>query len=133
MGEALEWIGGMMAIAGSLFCVIGGIGMLRLPDFFSRTHAASIGDSLGAALVLLGLVVYESAQWFQTQESGGSVSVIIKLLLLLGFIYVVSPTATHALAKAAFAGGVRVDSVAAPGSASDEAQSNLDGQEGSPR
>jgi len=109
VSQVLELIGGILAVAGALACIIGGIGLLRLPDFFSRTHAASVTDSLGAALVLVGLVIYEAAEWFDESTGGASMTVIIKLLLLLAFIYVVSPTASHALAKAAFAGGLKVE------------------------
>jgi len=108
LASAIQIVSGLMVLAGALFCVIAGIGMLRLPDFFSRTHASSIGDTLGAGLVLLGLALHESAKWFDASPEGAEMSVILKLLLLLAVIYGVSPTATHALAKAAFSGGVKV-------------------------
>ncbi len=91
--DMVSWI---CLVAGSLFCVIGGIGMLRMPDFYARGHSAGLTDTGGAGLILLGLM-------FQA----GLTLVTVKLLMVLLFLYVTSPTATHALAKAAYAGGVR--------------------------
>ena len=70
-------------MAGSLFCITGGIGMLRLPDFYTRCHAAGITDTLGAGLILIGL-------GFQ----GGLTQVTVKLLLILVFLALTSPTST---------------------------------------
>lgn len=78
---------------GSLFAMIGGLGLHRLPDFFTRLHAAGITDTLGAGLMLLGLMV-----------QGGVTLVTVKLLLILSFLLFTSPTATHALAQAALHG-----------------------------
>ncbi len=83
-------------VAGSLFCIIGGIGLLRLPDFFSRTHGAGITDTLGAALVLIGLM-------FQA----GLTLVTVKLVMILVILWLTSPTSTHAIAKAAILSGLR--------------------------
>lgn len=77
-------------LAGSLFLLCGGIGILRFPDFYTRLHAAGVTDTLGAGLILLGLMMH-----------GGFTLVTIKLILILGFLWFTSPTATHALAKAA--------------------------------
>ncbi len=83
-------IGWILLLFGSAFCLVGAFGLMRLPEFFSRVHAASIIDSLGAILILLGLIT-------QTQE----ILVIIKLLLILLFMMITGPTAVHALARAA--------------------------------
>ncbi len=83
-------VGWILLSLGSAFCLIGTLGLMRFPDFFSRVHAASIIDSLGAILILLGLIT-------QTQD----VLVIIKLLLILFFMMLTGPTAVHALARAA--------------------------------
>ncbi len=80
---------------GSAFAVIGGIGVIRLPDVFTRMHGAGITDTLGAGLILTGLM-------FQ----GGWSLVTVKLVMILGFLLITSPTATHALAKAALHHGV---------------------------
>lgn len=80
---------------GAGFSVVGGIGILRLPDFYSRLHAAGITDTLGAGLVLVGLML-----------QAGLTLTTLKLLIILAFMWLASPTATHALAKAALADGL---------------------------
>lgn len=83
-------LGWFLLSLGCLFCLIGSIGLIRLPDFYSRVHAAGIVDSLGAILILIGLIT-------QTQD----LLVIIKLLFILLFMMLTGPTAVHALARAA--------------------------------
>ncbi len=95
---ALDVVSWTCLLIGSAFCLVGGIGMLRMPDFYTRGHAAGITDTLGAGLILLGLM-------FQA----GIGLTTAKLLMVLFFLYVTSPTATHALFKSAYAGGVRWD------------------------
>ena len=90
--DLLSWI---CLVAGSFFCLVGGIGLLRLPDFYSRMHGAGITDTLGAGLVLLGLMI-----------QSGFTLVAVKLLMVLGILLLTSPTATHAIAKAAFTSGL---------------------------
>jgi multicomponent Na+:H+ antiporter subunit G len=84
----LEWI---FVAAGSLFLIIGGIGLLRLPDFYSRIHAAGITDTMGAWLLIVGLLF-----------TAGDVLPHLKLVMLLIFLIITSPLASHALAKAAY-------------------------------
>lgn len=91
--DILSW---MFLVGGVVISIIGGIGMLRLPDLFSRMHAAGMIDTLGAGLILVGLML-----------QGGGALVTIKLIAILLFIFFTSPTATHALAKAALHGGVK--------------------------
>ncbi|MDG2285661.1 MAG: monovalent cation/H(+) antiporter subunit G, partial [Alphaproteobacteria bacterium] len=55
----MTWLAIFLIVLGLFFLVVGSIGMLRLPDVFSRAHALSLTDSLGAILVLAGLAVYE--------------------------------------------------------------------------
>lgn len=83
-------------VVGGLFCIVGAIGLNRMPDLFTRMHAASITDTLGAGLVLLGLVL-----------QAGWTLVMVKLVFLGLLIFFASPAATHALAKAALARGVK--------------------------
>ena len=90
--DIVSWI---LLIAGSVFCIIGGIGLLRLPDFFSRMHGAGITDTLGAALVLVGLMV----------QAGLSL-LTVKLIMILVILWLTSPTSTHAIAKAARMSGL---------------------------
>ena len=91
--EIISWT---FILAGALLGVAGGIGIHRFPDFYSRLHAVGITDTLCAALFLVGLAM-------QTGVSLAS----LKLLLIFIFLFFCSPTATHALADAAFLGGLK--------------------------
>lgn len=91
--DTLSWA---LLLAGGFFCVVGSVGLLRMPDFFTRMHAASVIDTLGAGLVLLGLVL-----------QAGFGLVAVKLLMVGVLIFFASPTATHALARAAMARGLQ--------------------------
>jgi multicomponent Na+:H+ antiporter subunit G len=83
-------------ISGCVFILIGAIGIHRMPDVFTRLHAASLTDTLGAGLLLLGLGIHE-----------GFTLATAKLFFILAFLFFTSPTSTHALAKAALHGGVK--------------------------
>jgi len=85
----------LMLAAGALLVVTGGLGLLRLPDFYTRLHGASVTDTLGAGLILVALAI----------EAGWSL-VAVKLVLIWAFMLFTGPTATHALAKAALHGGL---------------------------
>jgi multicomponent Na+:H+ antiporter subunit G len=93
MREAASWI---LLAAGSCFAVIGGIGILRLPDFYTRLHGGGITDTLGAGLILTGLML----------QSGMSLTTV-KLLMILVFLLICSPTSCHALAQSAVIEGLR--------------------------
>lgn len=95
MTLAIDLLSWACLLAGGAFCAIGAFGMLRMPDFFTRMHAASVTDTLGAGLVLAGLAL-----------QAGPTLVTVKLLFLGLMILFTSPAATHALAKAALARGV---------------------------
>ena len=92
----LEIVSAVLVLAGALFALIGGIGLLRLPDFFSRIHGAGLTDTLGAGLILTGLM-FLSPHWLVT----------VKLVAILIFLWITSPTSTHALANAALGAGLR--------------------------
>jgi len=87
-----------LILAGSGFCVVGGLGLVRLKGFFTRTHAASVVDSAGAGLLLAGLLL-----------QAGWTLVAVKLGMIGVLIFFGSPTATHALANAAVARGLAPD------------------------
>lgn len=91
----LEIASGLLLAAGAAFALTGGIGLLRFGDFYARTHAASITDSAGAGLILLGLLLV--ADW----ASG------VRLVMILVFLLFSSPTATHALAQSALRDGLK--------------------------
>ncbi|MBT8122866.1 MAG: monovalent cation/H(+) antiporter subunit G [Gammaproteobacteria bacterium] len=86
----LSWI---ILLAGAVFLLIGAIGVLRFPDFYSRLHAVSVCDTMGAGLVLVGLML-----------QGGLSLVTVKLVLMFYFMMFTGPTAVHALAEAALQG-----------------------------
>lgn len=96
MSAAIDLLSWACLAAGGLFCVVGAIGLLRMPDFFTRMHAASVTDTLGAGLILFGLIL-----------QAGLTLVTAKLLIIVLLIFFTSPAATHALAKAALVRGVK--------------------------
>jgi multicomponent Na+:H+ antiporter subunit G len=91
--DVASWV---LLTAGGLFVLIGGVGALRMPDLYTRMHAASLTDSFGPLLVLGGLAL--QAGW--TLETA-------KLFIILLFTLITGPTATYALANAAFTAGIR--------------------------
>jgi multicomponent Na+:H+ antiporter subunit G len=82
-------------ISGSIFCIVGAMGLLRMPDFWTRTHAAGVTDTMGAGLILVGLMF----------QAGFSL-IGVKLVMILAFLYLAGPTAGHALYRAAHGYGV---------------------------
>lgn len=86
----------IFVVAGVFFLLIGSIGIIRLPDFYSRTHATSKSDTLGMMLVIIGLIIFEGL----TINSG-------KLFLILLFILLANPVGAHALARAAYHSGLK--------------------------
>ena len=90
--DAASWA---CLLAGGFFCIVGGIGIIRMPDFYTRMHAVSVTETLGAGLILLGLIL----------QAGLSL-VTAKLLMVGLLIFFTSPTATHALARAALVRGL---------------------------
>ncbi len=83
-------------VAGGFFCIVSTIGLNRMPDFFTRVHAAGIADTVGAGLVLLGLML-----------QAGWTLIMVKLVFIGLMLFFTSPTAAHALTKAALARGVK--------------------------
>lgn len=89
----LSWI---LLLGGAIFLLVGAIGILRFPDFYTRLHAVSVCDTMGAGLVLAGLIL-----------QGGFSLVTVKLLLIFYFMIFTGPTAVHALAQAALQGKLK--------------------------
>lgn len=87
---------------GLFFYFAGTVGILRLPDFYSRLHAAGKCDSMAAILIILGIALYNLEAF-----SFGALLVSAKLLLIAAFVFVTSPTATHAITEAALVLGVK--------------------------
>jgi multicomponent Na+:H+ antiporter subunit G len=91
--DSISWL---FLILGGFLCVSGALGLLRFPDFFTRMHAASVTDTLATALILIGLFLQTDAWLVQ-----------VKLVMILLFVLLTSPTASHALAKAALHAGLK--------------------------
>ena len=89
-------ITGICLVIGCFFVIVASIGIIRFPDFYSRIHPAGKTDTLGQSMVLIGLMVYE-----------GFSLVSVKLLIIIIFIFIANPTATHALANAAYVAGLK--------------------------
>lgn len=91
----------VLLFAGLFFFAIGVIGVLRLPDFYTRLHGASKCDTLASILILVAMAIYNMAD-----PSLGSALVSLKMLAIAVFVFVASPTATHAITEAALVVGV---------------------------
>ncbi|MDU8928832.1 monovalent cation/H(+) antiporter subunit G [Alisedimentitalea sp. MJ-SS2] len=89
----LSWV---LILSGSFFVVVGAFGTWRLPDFWSRLHAASVTDSAGMILLVAGMCLHS-----------GLTLVTVKLIAIGVFLFITGPTATHAVANAALVSGLR--------------------------
>ncbi len=92
----IELISAICLGIGAFLVLSGGVGILRFPNFFARMHAASVTDTLAASLILIGLAL----------QVEPTILVHSKLLFILVFLMITSPTAAHALAKSALHGGI---------------------------
>lgn len=89
-------VAGVFLVAGLFFLCVGAVGVLRLPDFYTRLHAMGKCDTLGLVLSLIGLMLY-----------AGPTLVTLKILLVWVFVILANPTATHALSRSAYRGGLK--------------------------
>jgi multicomponent Na+:H+ antiporter subunit G len=94
--DALFVLSWLLIVAGGFFTLVGAIGLVRMPDVYTRMHAASVTDTLGAGLLLIGFML----------QAGLSL-VLLKLVFLFVLLFFVSPVATHALASAALHYGIK--------------------------
>ncbi len=95
MDVIISSIGGLFLLLGGIIAIIGGIGVLRFPDFYTRMHAAGVGDTLVTGLILVGLIL-QMPEWL----------VVIKLIIILFMTLFINPTSSHALTKTAFQNGL---------------------------
>ena len=95
-GVFIEIASWALIVGGVFFTITGAIGLVRLPDIFTRMHGAGMVDTMGIGLILIGLMLHAT-----------SVIVAIKLFLILSFIFFTSPTTCYALARATIHGGVK--------------------------
>ncbi len=86
----------VLILGGTFFLMVSAIGLLRFPDFYSRTHAVGKSETLGTILILSGLAVY----------NGWELSTV-KVLFILVFVLIANPTATHAISRAALRSGLQ--------------------------
>lgn len=96
MEQVVFYLSWAAFVGGSFFCIVGGIGLLRFPDFYTRTHASGVTDTLGAGLMIAGMML----------QSGLSLNTA-RLMFILLLLYLTSATSTHALAKAALRNGLQ--------------------------
>jgi len=96
MAEFVNVLSSLCLLLGAFLIFSGGLGVLRFPDFFTRMHAAGVTETMAATLIVLGLMLV----------SGWGLA-LFKLLLILLFVMITGPTASHALAKSALHGGLR--------------------------
>lgn len=96
IAEIAAIAGSVIVLVGAMFMISGALGMVRMPDVFTRLHAASVSDTFGAGLILIGLILV-----------GGLSLVSVKLAFLLAFLFLTGPVATHAVARAALDAGVK--------------------------
>ncbi|MBL6932991.1 MAG: monovalent cation/H(+) antiporter subunit G [Rhodospirillales bacterium] len=89
--DIASWV---LLLGGSVFILIGAIGLIRLPDMFSRMHGAGIIDTMGALMLFAGMML-----------QAGLTMVSVKIFLIILFLMFTSPTTTHALARAALDAG----------------------------
>lgn len=88
----------ILVTMGLVFYTGGTVGIIRFPDFYSRLHAAGKLDSLGALVILVGLAIFELQHLNLT-----TVTTALKIVLIIVFVFLASPTATHAIVDAGLA------------------------------
>lgn len=96
LASAVDILAGILLIGGGLVVMTGAVGLVRLPDMYTRMHGAGVTDTLGAALMLLGMMLV-----------AGFTLITVKLVMILVFILFTSPCASYALANAAMSQGLR--------------------------
>jgi multicomponent Na+:H+ antiporter subunit G len=89
IAETARYAGAVLLLAGSLFSLIAALGVLRLPDLYTRLHAASKAGAVGGGMILLAvaLVSFDGA-------------VALRALIGIGFLLLTTPVAAHLLARA---------------------------------
>ena len=93
-------ISAILILLGVVFFFGAALGIVRFPDFYSRTHAAGKGDTLSSFLVILGFAVYQLKDFHSFSHDWPILLVILKLLAVSLFIFMTSPASTHALTDA---------------------------------
>lgn len=100
---AVDIISWVCLVLGGLFSLIGALGLVRLPDVFSRMHAGGVSETLGVLLLFVGMAI----QAFVILPTTKAALIVAgKLVLIAAFLFFTNPTTTHALAQAALWGGI---------------------------
>ena len=89
-------LGSALVLVGAVLAVIGTVGVLRFPDFYTRLHAASVTDTAAATLAIFGMVLLAP-----------SMAIVFKLAGVWLFLFLTGPTSSHALANAAHTAGLQ--------------------------
>ena len=90
-----EWITTALLIIGSLFALVAAVGIVRLPDLFSRMHSTSKSATLGVGCILLGVAIHFN-----------ELGVTTRALLTIAFLFMTAPIAAHLISRAAYLTGV---------------------------
>ena len=96
MEQVIDILSGLCIAAGIVALITGSLGLIRLPDLFSRTHAVGMMDTAGVGFIILGLIIHE-----------GFTLVSVKLALVGIFLFFTSPIATHEVAQVAYRAGLK--------------------------
>ncbi|KHE91724.1 Na(+)/H(+) antiporter subunit G [Candidatus Brocadiaceae bacterium S225] len=86
-----EWICAILLVSGALFMFVGALGVVRLPDLFTRMHAATKSASFGSVLMLCAVAVYFGEVW-----------IIFETLLVIFFIFLTTPVGTHMIGRVGY-------------------------------
>lgn len=92
-----EIVSAILLIAGFIFLTLSAVGVIRLPDFFSRMHSSGIGETLGIALMGMGFIIYTGINFTS-----------VKILLIVLSIFIVNPVGTHLIGKAALCSDFKI-------------------------
>ncbi len=92
----MEILSIIFIVTGLFFLIVAAIGVIRLPDVFSRSHAVSLTDSLGAFLMLVGIALHE-----------GFGKNMLKIMVVLALLYILNPVIAHATIRAALRSGLK--------------------------
>jgi multicomponent Na+:H+ antiporter subunit G len=93
----MEWVSAILLVSGAMFIFIAALGVLRMPELFSRMHSSTKAGTLGLGLIMLAVATY-------FQES----SITIRAAALVVFIILTAPVSAHVIARAAYLSGVRL-------------------------
>lgn len=91
MQTFIDILSSIFIISGTFFFFVGVVGLIRMPDVFSRMHATTKCDTMGAGLIYFGLIIWQ-----------GMTFTTLNIVLILVFIWITNPTAAHYIAKSAY-------------------------------